>query len=97
MAVWQTDIYGLDWLRELVKAGRAIDLGGNGYPSWYTVIAEFLLPRIAHEPPHANRVWICDPWDIIGEGWAGRTVVDRSVVEACLPSEWLLVEAWDES
>jgi hypothetical protein len=33
LAVWQTGIGGLDWLDELVKAGKAIDLGGNGYPA----------------------------------------------------------------
>ena len=25
LAVWQTDAWGLDWLNDLVKAGRAID------------------------------------------------------------------------
>ncbi len=32
LAVWQTGLGGLDWPNELVKAGKAIDLGGNGYP-----------------------------------------------------------------
>jgi hypothetical protein len=36
LAVWQTGLGGLDWLNELVKAGKAIDLGGNGYPNRYT-------------------------------------------------------------
>ena len=32
VAVWQAGIGGLDWLIELVKAGKAINLGGDGYP-----------------------------------------------------------------
>ncbi len=31
LAIWQTGMYGLKWLNDLVKAGRATDLGGNGY------------------------------------------------------------------
>ena len=30
LAVWQTGLGGLDWLDELVKAGKAINLGENG-------------------------------------------------------------------
>jgi hypothetical protein len=33
----------LDWINELVFAQKAIDLGGNGYPQLYTVMAEHLL------------------------------------------------------
>jgi hypothetical protein len=36
LAVWQTGLGGLDWFNELVKAQKAIDLGGNGYPMGYT-------------------------------------------------------------
>jgi hypothetical protein len=37
LAVWQTGLGGLDWLDELVKAGKAINLGENGgYPCRYT-------------------------------------------------------------
>ena len=30
LAVWQTGLDGLDWLDELVNAGKAINLGENG-------------------------------------------------------------------
>jgi hypothetical protein len=33
LAVWQTGIEGLQWIKELVAGGNAIDRGGNGYPS----------------------------------------------------------------
>jgi hypothetical protein len=32
LAIWQCGLYGLDWMEELVKAGTAVSLGGNGYP-----------------------------------------------------------------
>jgi hypothetical protein len=35
LAVWQTGVGGLTWLDELVKEGKAINLGGNGYPDRY--------------------------------------------------------------
>jgi hypothetical protein len=97
LAVWQTGLGGLDWLDELVKAGRAIYLGGNGYPLRYTATAEHLIPRVVEEPPGAHRVWVYDPHDILTEKWEGKTVIDRNAAAACHPEEWLLVEAWDES
>ena len=58
LAVWQTGLGGLDWLEELVKAGKAISLGGNGYPCRYTATAEYLIPRIIETPPGARPVWV---------------------------------------
>ena len=97
LAVWQTGWDGLKWLDELVKAGKAIDLDGNGYPYRYTALAEHIIPRIVDEPPGAREPWTCGPDDIIGEGWAGKTVIDKDAIAACRPDEWLLIEAWDES
>jgi hypothetical protein len=37
LAVWQTGDGGLGWIYGLVKEGKAIDLGGNGYPHRFTV------------------------------------------------------------
>jgi hypothetical protein len=36
LAVWQTSFDGLRWLDELAAEGKALDLGGNGYPTRYT-------------------------------------------------------------
>ena len=32
----QTGDGGLDWLCDLAKAGKAINLGGDGYPNTFT-------------------------------------------------------------
>ncbi|MFN2513729.1 MAG: hypothetical protein ABR568_20200 [Pyrinomonadaceae bacterium] len=80
-----------------MKAGKAIDLGGNGYPCRYTAIAENLLARIVDEPPGARRIWTSGVGDILTQKWEGRTVIERTAAAACRSGEWLLVEAWDES
>lgn len=97
IAVWQADLEGLEWLNELVADGKAIDLGGNGYPNHYTAKAEYLLPPIVDGPPEARRRWVCGPDDVLGAAWEGRTVIDRAVADDCRMDEWLLVVAWDES
>jgi hypothetical protein len=97
IAVWQTGLGGLDWLDDLVKEGKAILLGGNGYPTRYTATVEHLIPPIVDGPPMANEVWGCGPQDILTEKWAGKTVIDYAAIKACLADEWLLVEAFDES
>ena len=97
IAVWQSGIDGLDWLRREVEAGRALDLGGNGYPVRYAAMAEALLARILDGPPDAHEHWFLEAGDTVTEKWEGRTVVDRERAAECGPKEWLLVEAWDES
>jgi hypothetical protein len=97
LAVWQTGLDGLDWLRELVKSGKAIDLGGNGYPLRFTSTAEYLVPRIIEKPPEARTTWVSGAGDILTDKWEGKTVIDRAAAKQCRFDEWLLVEAWDES
>jgi hypothetical protein len=97
VAVWQTGLGGLDWLDDLVKAGKAIDLGGNGYPNRYTAMVEYLVPMIVDGPPRARTPWVSGDSDILTAKWEGKTVVDRAVAAQCRPDEWLLVVAWDES
>ena len=97
LAVWQTALSGLNWIDELVKEGKAIDLGGNGYPFRYTATAEYLIPHFVNGVPEARERWSFEVTDIIMEGWEGKTAIDQTAIAACQPDEWLLVEAWDES
>jgi len=97
LAVWQTGLEGLNWIEKLVKTGKAINLGGNGYPCRYTATAENLIPQIIDEPPMTKKVWTYGANDIITEQWEGQTVINRTKAAACRPGEWLLIEAWDES
>ena len=97
VAVWQTSLFGLDWIEELVKDGKAIWIAGGGYPNQYTATAKNIIPTVLKGPPRANAVWACGSHDIIYSWWAGKTVIDQPLAEACRPDEWLLIEAWDES
>jgi hypothetical protein len=97
LAVWQTGWSGCDWLDELVKEGKAVDLGGNGYPNHYTATAEYLVPKLIAGPPLANSIWNRDEGDIVDERWEGKTVVDAIEARQCKFDEWLVIEAWDES
>jgi len=97
LAVWQTGGGGLDWLCDLAKAGKAIDLGGDGYPNSFTAPAEYVIPRILEDPPHAREVWGRGDCDTVHDSWAGRTVVDRDAARQCRFDEWLKIIAWDES
>ena len=82
LAEWHTG--GLDWLDELVKTGKAIDLGGDGYPVTYTVIAECVIPHIVKEDEFSHKLF-------------GKPATDRVALAQCHLNEWLVVEAWDSS
>ena len=97
LAVWQTGLDGLKWLDALVEAGHTIDLGGNGYPCYYTARAEHLLPRIVNGPQEAKPTWTIALHDVVTSQWKGKTTIDHAAIDACRLDEWLLVEAWDES
>jgi hypothetical protein len=99
IAVWQTDVHGLDWLIDLAKQGKAVDLGGNGYPSRFTARSEILVPHLVGETFPANQTWVIGEGTYIADpkAWVGKTQVDQEGAQRCRPDEWLLVEVWDES
>lgn len=97
VATWTVGLGGLDWLNDLVVEGRAVDLGGNGYPDRYTITAGELRKVISAGPPRPKGP------DVIGDdyfrpgNWIGRAEVNRAELDACPEQEILEVEAWDES
>ena len=97
LAIWQTGLNGLDWIRQLVKEDKAISLGGNGYPLEFAAMTKHIRTLILDGPPSAKETWTHDPGDILLPHWAGRTVKDVERLMGCAPEEWLIIEAWDES
>src|SRR6185312_10071370 len=97
IAIWQTGFNGADWLFELARSGKGVDLGGIGYPCWFTAPAREILPRIMEKPPGARDHWIANETDVVIGPWAGKTILDQAVAEKCTPDDWLIIEAWDES
>lgn len=97
LATWQTGPFGLQWLNELVKQGKAISLGGDGYPKRYSVRANVLLPIITGGPPPSEGPAVIGDDYFLPKGWNSTVTVDRARVLACSSDELLLVEAWDQS
>ncbi len=93
----KTGIDGLSWLDALAAEDRAVNLGGDGYPSRYTAQARYIIGAVTDGPPGARATWAMGPHDIVTDEWEGTTAIDEEVAEACRPDEWLLIEAWDES
>ena len=59
------------WVHDLADAGRAMDLGGDGYPHRYTARAEHIFPEIiSGKEFNADLAKACDPneWLLI-EAW----------------------------
>jgi hypothetical protein len=99
LAVWQSHVYGLDWLKELVEAHDAVHLSDNaGYPVRYTVRAGAVIPIILDGPPRGRTNWMAKPSDVVGyKHLRGGATIDQATLEECQPDEWPQVEAWDES
>ena len=98
IAAWQTGIQGTDWLDALVAEGNADLLAGGGFPTKYTAKACYIVPVLRlPKPPGARDSWVHGIGDTLSESWAGRTTVQADEVAACLPDEWLIIDAWDES
>ena len=97
VAVWQTGLGGCDWLEDLAREGKAVDLGGDGYPNRYSATAAVLLPPVLAGPPEAYERWAFDVGDVLLPNWEGETTIDAGLAARCAPEEWLLVDAWDES
>jgi len=97
LVAWQTRIGGLDWLNQLVKEGKAVDLGGNGYPCLYTSVAKYVLPRISSGPPiHDGSIVVGDDY-VLPSGWSGQLEIHAKRIAQCTPDEKLIIEAWDLS
>jgi hypothetical protein len=82
LAEWHEGIGGLVWLDELVKTGKSLDLGGDGFPLTFTVIAKYAIPQILKE-------------DAFSQKFCGKPAADHVALEQCQLDEWLLVLAYD--
>lgn len=88
--------HGLDWIDALVKEGKAVSLGGNGYPLRYTALAKDLLPRIAAGIPRPAGGPILGEDYFLPAGWIGKADL-REGFASCPPEQLLLINAWDQS
>lgn len=97
LARWEVGLYGLTWLEELVKEGKADKILHNGYPMRYRALAKDVLPLIAEGPPPYK------PFNIIGDdyistgSWVAELEMDKEKIEQCPPDFLLTIDAWDLS
>ena len=97
LARWTTGVFGLEWLDDLVKEGRAIDLGGNGYPNRYSVTLDAVLPILRRGlPANDSPVVIGDDY-VLPQGWNGKLEMNAAELVDCSNDESLVIEAWDQS
>lgn len=97
LARWMTGLNGLDWLEDLVKTNRAVDLGGDGYPCRYSIAAGVLSPVLSRGlPAHDGPPVIGDDY-ALPAGWNGDLKADHAALASRPSEEQLLVEAWDQS
>jgi hypothetical protein len=98
IAAWCVGLGGLDWLDDLVKQGLAEDLGGNGYPCYYSAKAEIILPKIISSPPINENAKVTLGEDYIldtKDSWDVK--INQNQIKNCQPAEILTIEAWDLS
>jgi hypothetical protein len=88
---------GADWLDELVADGKALDLGGNGYPSRYAVTAGVLLAILRSGLPRCDGPLVFGDDYVLPSGWMSTPSIDEKRMLALDPSEILVIEAWDQS
>ncbi len=97
IAQWETSVYGICWIDDLVKEGKAKDLGRFGYPSRYSITAGVLLPIIKSGlPSHDSPLVIGDDY-IMPEGWNSELQIDLQKLSDCPSDEILFIHAWDQS
>jgi len=94
IAEWETGLGGTDWLVELVKTGKAIEVAQNGgFPWTFTAPAEHIVPRILDGPPEAYP----ETGEFMGGTYTRATRrIDRDAAKQCRSDEWLMIEAWDQ-
>ncbi|KJY41278.1 hypothetical protein VR41_13355 [Streptomyces sp. NRRL B-1568] len=84
LARWDAGLAGLNWITELVKAGKAEQQSDCGYPCLYTARAGDVLPLLADGTPPAD-------------GMPGNVWMHPERMAACSAEQILTIEAWDRS
>jgi hypothetical protein len=87
LARWMNTSFGaLDWLEELVSAGKAEKVREDGYPTLYTSVAKHVAPIVSSG--EATR-----------EAWPPSKFrqIDHEKLKRCPPDQPVKIEAWDQS
>ncbi len=97
LAQWEVGPGGLDWVAELVEAGKANQISEGGYPNRYAAKAGDVLLLLTSGPPaHTEPAIIGDDY-VMSANWHGKVEVHAEKMAACAPDLLLTIDAWDQS
>jgi len=97
IASWMTGWQGTDWIRDLVKEGKAQDLGANGgFPHAFSVQAKVLRPFLTEGvPQEGGGVTVGENFVIASRGvWDLN--IDFEKLKQCQDDDVLEIDAWDQ-
>jgi len=99
LASWRVGVYGLDWLNNLVKDGKATVKETGGYPNTYTALACDVLPLIANGPPSLPSVQGPVLIDSVGHGWNwfDDVIIHSDRIAECPQDRVITIVAFDLS
>ena len=105
LAEWEAGLFGLRWIEDMAKAGKAVKIAETGYPNRYTAQADDVLPLIENGgiiPPDNGIAVFCETDE--GEDifqphdWGmDKIKVHADRMAACPVDQVLTIEAWDLS
>lgn len=97
LARWKASLEGIDWVNKLVLEGLASDLGGDGYPNRYLILAGVLF-RVLEKgvPKHSGPPVFGDDY-YLPAGWVGEAKINLEAIKLLDPFTLLVIEAWDQS
>lgn len=97
LAQWEVGPGGIEWIAQLVQAGKAIQLSGSGYPNRYTANAGDVLPLLVGGPPaHTGPAIIGDDY-VMPANWRGNIELHADRLAVCSVDQVLTIDAWDQS
>lgn len=97
LASWEAGFTGDEWIYTLVKQGKAVFLGGDGYPLRFKATTATILAALAGGSPKHEGGWVFGEDYVQPPGWASGLKIDREAFSQCPPDEELLIEVWDLS
>jgi hypothetical protein len=97
IAAWEVGLSGTDWLDALTQEGKAINLGGNGYPNRWAASVAGLRPVLEKGIPTGKAKLVVSDDDLEQFTLPVYKKFHRDLLANLPPEEMLDIEAWDQS
>jgi hypothetical protein len=97
VAAWEAGLSGTDWLDVLTQEGKAIDLGGNGYPNRWAASVAGIRPILEKGIPSGKAKLVVGDDDLQQVTLPVYKKLAWDLLANLPPEEMLDIEAWDQS